>query len=189
MEKDEAYISAVAGLGGKVEDLIRQNNAIDIYEDYFSGAGANHESETPYAKTLTVFRDPSEIKRSASYISWKPGLEDTGESPKCAIAYSILGFQQQPEGMSKSSYIWDVNTPNRPHFELRPPSQLCCVKYNEKGECVQRFEHFAVQVGKVELTTILVSGPRRPLIIPFVADAPSARSYRVRKCSWERCSA
>lgn len=64
-----------------------------------------------------------------------------------------------------------------------------CVKYNEKGECVQRFEHFAVQVGKVELTTILVSGPRRPLIIPFVADAPFARSYRVRKCSWERCSA
>ena len=63
------------------------------------------------------------------------------------------------------------------------------VFYNEKGECVQRFEHFAVQVGKVELTTILVSGPRRPLIIPFVADAPSARSYRVRKCSWERCSA
>jgi len=25
---------------------------------------------------------------------------------KCAIAYSILNFQQQPEGMSKSSYIW-----------------------------------------------------------------------------------
>ena len=147
MEKDEAYISAVAGLGGKVEDLIRQNNAIDIYEDYFSGAGANHESETPHAKTLTVFRDPSEIKRSASYISWKPGLEDTGESPKCAIAYSILGFQQQPEGMSKSSYIWDVNTPNRPHFELRPPSQLCCVKYNEKDSNVLSGGMYNGQVG------------------------------------------
>ena len=56
----------------QVEHLIRQNNAIDIYEEYFSSAVADHSSEQPYARTLTVFRDPSPLKRSASYISWHP---------------------------------------------------------------------------------------------------------------------
>ena len=55
-----------------MEHLIRQNNAIDIYEEYFSSAVADHSSEQPYARTLTVFRDPSPLKRSASYISWHP---------------------------------------------------------------------------------------------------------------------
>ena len=55
-----------------MEHLIKQNNAIDIYEEYFSGTVADHSSEQPYAKTLTVFRDPSPLKRSASYISWHP---------------------------------------------------------------------------------------------------------------------
>ena len=55
-----------------MEALIKENNAIDIYEDYFAGAVADHSSEQPYARTLTVFRDPSAVKRSASYISWCP---------------------------------------------------------------------------------------------------------------------
>ena len=32
VEKDEAYIASVAALGAEVEDLVRQNNAVDIYE-------------------------------------------------------------------------------------------------------------------------------------------------------------
>ena len=51
---------------------------------------------------------------------------------KVAVAYSIMRFQQQPEGMPCSSYIWDVNNPNTPDFELRAASQLCCVNYNPK---------------------------------------------------------
>ena len=114
----EQYIASVAALGAEVEDLVRQNNAVDIYEEYFHGSGGDHSSEQPYAKTLTVFRDPCAIKRGASYISWNPDVENR----KCAIAYSILGFQQQPEGMALSSYIWDVNAPNKPDFELQGPS-------------------------------------------------------------------
>ncbi len=37
VEKDEDYIRTVVRLGGLVEDLIKQNNAIDIYEEYFAG--------------------------------------------------------------------------------------------------------------------------------------------------------
>ena len=59
VEKDEDYIKSVVGMGASVEDMIKQNNAIDIYEEYFAGAVVDHSAETPSAKTLTVFRDPA----------------------------------------------------------------------------------------------------------------------------------
>ena len=40
VEKDEDYVATVVRLGAVVEGLIKQNNAIDIYEDYFAGGVA-----------------------------------------------------------------------------------------------------------------------------------------------------
>ena len=55
---------------------------------------------------LTVwcyYRDPNDVKRSASFLSWYP------DGPrKLAVAYSILEFQQAPAGISFDSYVWDV---------------------------------------------------------------------------------
>jgi hypothetical protein len=113
-----------------VEELIKQNNAIDIYEEYFNHDVIDHSSEQPSAKTLTVFRDPAQkkgITRSAPYISWHP---DGGR--KMAVSYAIMEFQQQPAGMPVSSYVWDVNNPNSPEMELAPASQVCCAVYNPK---------------------------------------------------------
>ncbi|GAQ88949.1 Cytoplasmic dynein intermediate chain [Klebsormidium nitens] len=128
VEKDEDYIRAIKVLGDKVDTLLKQNNAIDIYEEYFSGSVADHSSEQPYAKTLTVFREPTQrIRRAASYISWYPD-----GARKLAVAYSILQFQQMPEDMPTSSYIWDISNPNTPETELTPTSQACCLVYNPK---------------------------------------------------------
>ena len=43
-ERSEDYMDNVERLGGRLEDLIKQNNAIDIYEDYFSGVVVDHSS-------------------------------------------------------------------------------------------------------------------------------------------------
>lgn len=37
IEKDEDYIRTVVQLGAAVEGLVKQNNALDIYEEYFAG--------------------------------------------------------------------------------------------------------------------------------------------------------
>ena len=39
-----------------MESCIRQNNAIDIYEQYFSDVDAETSDEPPSAKTINVFR-------------------------------------------------------------------------------------------------------------------------------------
>mmetsp|Transcript_30238 Transcript_30238/g.59057 ORF Transcript_30238/g.59057 Transcript_30238/m.59057 type:complete len:567 (+) Transcript_30238:151-1851(+) len=126
-EKDEDYIRTIKSLGESLELMIRQNNAIDIYEDYFIGDAVDHSGEPPSAKTLTVFRDPNAVKRTATCISWYPD-----GARKVAVSYAILQFQRQPEGMSLSSYVWDVHNPNYPELELTPSSPLCCIEYNPK---------------------------------------------------------
>ena len=39
-----------------LEHVIRQNNAIDIYEDYFDDVDVDAADEAPSAKTINVFR-------------------------------------------------------------------------------------------------------------------------------------
>ena len=128
VEKDETYIKEVKAMGDAVESLIMQNRSIDIYEEYFKGEYADHSSEAPSAKTLSVFKDINETKRTVTDISWYP---DGGK--KLAVSFAIMQFQDyRCDKMSADSYIWDVTNPNKPEETLKPSSPLCCLEYNPK---------------------------------------------------------
>lgn len=90
-EKDESYHNAIKNLGPIVERCMKQNNTVDIYEQYFEDDRIEHCSEPPSAKGLAVFRDQSKIKRSATSINWHPEIKTT----KIAVSYSILNFQDE----------------------------------------------------------------------------------------------
>ncbi|XP_023986002.2 dynein axonemal intermediate chain 2 [Physeter macrocephalus] len=132
VEKDENYINTITQLGSIMEHCIKQNNAIDIYQEYFDDEDAVEVmEEAPSAKTVNVFRDPQEIKRPATHISWHPD-----GNRKLAVAYSCLNFQRAPEGMSNESYIWDLENPNRPETALKPSSPLVTLEYSPKDSHV-----------------------------------------------------
>ena len=97
MEKDEDFIKAVVQLGVVAEDIVKANNTVDIYEEYFAGRQVEHNTEAPYAKTVTTLRDPSAQRREAQYLCWHPD-----GSRKLAVAYSVMGFQQLAEGTATS---------------------------------------------------------------------------------------
>ncbi|PAA61501.1 hypothetical protein BOX15_Mlig008431g2, partial [Macrostomum lignano] len=126
VEKDEMYISTVQTLGGQMEHCIKQNNAIDIYQDYFSDVEIQASEEPPSAKTINVFKDPYK-DRGVAHISWYP------DGPtKLAIAYCNTDFQRAPKDTSTESYVWDVINPNSPEMTLKPVSPLVCLEYNPK---------------------------------------------------------
>lgn len=131
-EKDEEYRASVKALGPIVARCIKQNNTIDIYEEYFQGNTVDHSSEPPSAKGLAVFRDPNDVKRTATSINWHP---DPSAPAKIAVSYSILNFQDQrfTGRLPQQSYVWDVLNPNTPDAELVPPSPLCCLRFNPKN--------------------------------------------------------
>ncbi|XP_015425985.1 PREDICTED: dynein intermediate chain 2, axonemal [Myotis davidii] len=128
VEKDENYINTIMQLGLIMEHCVKQNNAIDIYQEYFDDEDAVEVTEeAPSAKTINVFRDPQEIKRSATHLSWHPD-----GNRKLAVAYSCLNFQRAPEGMSHDSYIWDLACQG---WE-EPSSPLVTLEYNPKDSHV-----------------------------------------------------
>lgn len=129
IENEQGYQHAVLSLSRMAEQAIQQNNTIDLFESYFDEMDEHHEATMPSAKTMCVFRDPNEVKRAATKISWHP------EGPnKLAVSYSILQFQQAPESMPVSSYIWDVNNPNQPDSEIIPTSSsLSCLVFNPRS--------------------------------------------------------
>lgn len=52
---------------------------------------------------VVLCRDPNEIKRTATHISWFP------DGPrKLAVAYCNLDFQGSSTDTNMDSYIWDV---------------------------------------------------------------------------------
>ncbi|XP_034439463.1 dynein intermediate chain 2, axonemal-like [Hippoglossus hippoglossus] len=128
VEKDESYINSVLQLASVMEHCIRQNNAVDIYQEYLEDEEEEEGiQEPPSAKTINVFRDPNEVKRTITGLSWHP---DSGR--KLAAAYSCLEFQKTSKDMSLDSYIWDIENPNRPEMTLKPTSPLICLDYNPK---------------------------------------------------------
>ncbi|KAF4084935.1 hypothetical protein AMELA_G00111730 [Ameiurus melas] len=128
VEKDENYVNTIMQLGSHMEHCIRQNNAIDIYQEYFEEEEVVEEmEEQPSAKTINVFRDPNEVKRTATSLSWHP---DGGR--KLAVAYSCLEFQKFSKNMCYDSYIWDIENPNKPELTLKSVSPLVSLEYNPK---------------------------------------------------------
>lgn len=118
------FASATRDLTRTAERCIKQNNEIDLFEEYFASEKAEHMSEEISTKTLMIFKDPNQIKRAVTKIAWQV---EGGTEHRVAVAYAQLRFQQEPPGMPKNSYIWNINDPNRPEVTLEPTSPLCCM--------------------------------------------------------------
>lgn len=92
VEKDDDYQYALKTLVPRVQRCMKQNNTVNIYEEYFEGIENDHCSEPPFAKGLAVFRDPSQVTRSATSVNWHPEGSNNG---KVAVSYSVLNFQDE----------------------------------------------------------------------------------------------
>lgn len=127
--QDVKYRTKVQKLASTAENCIKQNNTVNIYEEYFKGDPIDSSTEPPSAKGLAVFRDPNTIKRTATSINWNP------DGNRIAVSYSILHFQDErmmKHRLPVKSYIWDISNPNTPERELVPSSPLVCLRYNHK---------------------------------------------------------
>ena len=55
VEKEESYAKTITTLGERVEQIIRQNNAIDIYEEYFTENLSSHmQQDVPRWESISV---------------------------------------------------------------------------------------------------------------------------------------
>ena len=79
---------ATRDMTGRATKCIKQNNEIDLFEEYFAGEPPEHLSENISTKTLMIFKDPNNIKRTVTKIVWHP---ETSEL-RVGCTYAMLRF-------------------------------------------------------------------------------------------------
>jgi len=128
LEKDPAFVGTVKQLTKSTVLCLEQNNTIDLFEHYFQGEEPEHLPENLTMRTIALFKDPADEKRSVTKIGWHP------EGPtKIVGSYSNLRFQRMTDEMPMASFIWDVHERNAPLTELRTSSPLVACQYNHKN--------------------------------------------------------
>lgn len=129
IEKDENYVNTALKLCSTMESCIKQNNAIEIYQDYFNEIDEATDCEEPRAKTVNLYRDPESADghlRPVSSIAWNPDGE------QIAIAYCNLEFLGLQPETPKTSYIFNIEDPTKPLLDLYPPYHLVSCEFNPK---------------------------------------------------------
>ncbi|KMY99050.1 uncharacterized protein Dsimw501_GD12783, isoform C [Drosophila simulans] len=127
IEKDENYITQVMNLTKPMEHYIHQNNAVNIYENYFENLDPAPLPEPCKSRTVNVYRDPNPIKVPVKHLSWSP---DGGI--KMAVSHCDMRFQGDKSNQKCNSYIWEVENPNEPFLTLEPKVPCVCLEYNQK---------------------------------------------------------
>ena len=97
-----SYAHATRDLVQNAEKSIKQNNEIDLFEEYFAGEQPEHMSESISTKTVMIFKDPNNIKRAATKIVWHP---DATTEMRVGVSYAQLRFQQMPPNMPKKRVL------------------------------------------------------------------------------------
>nr|CAG4717438.1 unnamed protein product [Naegleria fowleri] len=127
IENNIEDLNSFIALRDSAEYYIQQNNSINIFGSYFKEKTLDFGSERSMVKTLSVFKDPCQDKRTVSKISWLPS-----DGSKLAVAYANLDFQSSSKKIPTNAYIWDVNNANEPDVTLTPSSHLVSIRYNPK---------------------------------------------------------
>ncbi|EEB18967.1 dynein intermediate chain 3, ciliary, putative [Pediculus humanus corporis] len=126
IERLDNYILAMKHLTAPMEHAILQNNAVNIYEQYFVNTVSAISSEKASCRIQNVFRDPQEVKRPITHCSWSP-IEN-----EFALTHCNMNFQRLLPDQTFKSYIWDVENSNTPllHFEAKMP--IVSLEFNPK---------------------------------------------------------
>jgi len=132
LEKDPTFTNSVKQLAKQTVMCLEQNITIDLFEHYFLDEEPGFLPENLTLKTVALFKDPSEEKRSVTKIGWHPDVPG-GTSSKFVGSYSNLRFQRMTDEMPMASFIWDVSERNLPLTELRSHSPMVSCQFNGKN--------------------------------------------------------
>ncbi|XP_045448777.1 dynein intermediate chain 3, ciliary-like [Melitaea cinxia] len=114
IQHDESYVHSVLNLKPSLEHLIDQNNAIDMYQSYFTNIHPQASVEKYNVQISNEFRDP--YHRPISCIAWTNERNSKLITSYCDKIYSIES-DTNPQNVC---YIWDVNRQTSPVYQFSP---------------------------------------------------------------------
>ena len=135
VEKCEDYLEAAIRISGLLEENVRQNNALQIYEDYFSTEDHVTNPETAAVKTLISFPDlwrrPGDPARPVS------GTSFSQEGERLAISYSSHNLLEALTWtLPTQGCVFSLTDPTRCRARLSSESAITRVQFSRQGESV-----------------------------------------------------
>jgi dynein intermediate chain 2, axonemal len=122
VERDERYIATIIRLGGIAEEIVRQNNALDIYQDFFGDIPApSFEPPGLATNAATQPLNPGS-SRGVQALCWL-----WGHPGSVSVVFS--GLDNTNEG---TCCIFDVTNPLSPVSALAAPNALLAVAHNSR---------------------------------------------------------
>ncbi|XP_026724990.1 dynein intermediate chain 3, ciliary-like [Trichoplusia ni] len=124
---EDSYIHSVLNLSPALFHRVDQNNAIEMYETYYSDMPPQDPVEKYGTRITNVFRD--ENHRPISCVKWT-----NEKNAKLAVAYCFQTCMPEPElNKLNACYIWDVHRQTEPVYRLEPEhpcGKLACSPAN-----------------------------------------------------------
>ena len=136
IEKDEFFIESVLNLSLSSERKVRQNNAIDIYSQYFEYEDDRTVEREDSMKSVAVYQDPErrhngQVPRPVSMISWADG---SLSEEKIAISYASPEFLGYLDIKCQDGFIFNVSNPTKHCHRLTSSSCITSLQFNPKDE-------------------------------------------------------
>lgn len=120
---EDNYVHAVMSLNSTVQHYINQNNAIDMYQTYFSEMDTQEPVEKYNIRVANEFRDP--FHRPISCVVWTNETQS-----KLAVSYCDKTLSTtSSDHKINTCYLWDTCIQNEPAHTLEPSHscwQLAC---------------------------------------------------------------
>ncbi|XP_041978319.1 dynein intermediate chain 3, ciliary-like [Aricia agestis] len=113
VQHDENYVHTVMSLNARIEHNIQQNNAIEMYESYFTDTKPEPPVEKYNIQIKHVFRDSME--RPVASVGWT--LEDHS---KIVASYCHKVYPDGNATDGTACYMWDVHKGTVPVYEFDP---------------------------------------------------------------------
>lgn len=120
---DDNYIGAVLNLAPVMNHYVDQNNAIEMYQAYFSSMSPQEPVEKCSIRIANVFRD--EFNRPVTCVAW---THETNSKLVAAYSHKI-NMPEIDNNTPTDCYIWDVSRQTEPIHTLKPDFscwQLAC---------------------------------------------------------------
>ncbi|XP_055319535.1 dynein axonemal intermediate chain 2-like [Sitodiplosis mosellana] len=135
-KETEEYRGQLKQMCLKIEHAIAQNNAVNIFEEYFTAENPTiGRSYRPLIESIAYFECP--VKHEKYNIIASHSSIATSSHDKMVVSYTAVSRGQMNTTKSgTSSYIWDLNRNLAPILELKCQASLATVEYNEKDEAV-----------------------------------------------------
>ena len=131
IEKEDDFIEVTRQLARETEKYVRQNNCINVFEEYFAGVDLATDQKPASIATAAVFKDPicSAGSREISQVSWSPS------GGRIVLGYCNTGYlAYHRREIDKTSLVYDINNPLGPVVKISPQSGLVSVEFSRREE-------------------------------------------------------